>query len=78
MIHMTLLDWIRGDTPGRESELAITTVSEENRRYSDGENFHDRYNFYNARIGFILGERELLVVLSRREKDVFQICDISI
>ena len=33
-----------------------------------GENFHDRYNFYNARIDFIFGERGVLVVYSKRIK----------
>ena len=53
-------------------------VSEENRRYSHGKYFHSQYTLYNARIGFILGERELLVVLWKRQINVFQICDISI
>ena len=39
-----------------------------------------RYTLYNARIDFILGERERLVVLSRREKMYFSYsifpCDI--
>ena len=61
------------DQPGAQGGLPLPTrcheravVSEENRRYSDGKIFHSRYTLYNVRIGFILDERELLVVFSRR------------
>ena len=56
----------------------MPTVSEENRRYFMGENFHDRYNFYNARIDFIFGERSVLVVYSKRIKKDGDISIISI
>ena len=58
--------------------LTESGVSEENRRYFMGENFHDRYNFYNARIDFIFGERGVLVVYSKRIKKDGDISIISI
>ena len=53
-------------------------LSEENRRYFMGENLHDRYNFYNARIDFIFGERSVLVVYSKPIKKDWDICIISL
>ena len=54
-----------------------TGVSEENRRYLRGINFNDRYTLYNAPIELILGEPKLLVVCFKKEKNVSQICNIS-
>ena len=52
-------------------------ISEENRRYLRGINFNGRYTLYNAPIELILGEPKLLVVCFKKEKNVSQICNIS-
>ena len=54
-----------------------TMVSEENRRYLRGINFNGRYTLYNAPLELILGESKLLVVCFKKEKNVSQICNIS-
>ena len=59
-------------------KFRIVAVSEENRRFLTGKNSHGRYNFYNARIELIFGERSVLAVCSKPIKKDLHISIISI
>ena len=66
-----------GASAGHSRSGATPLVSEENRRYFRDINFNGRYTLYNAPIELVFGEPSLLVVCFKKEKNVSQICNIS-